>query len=137
MTIPIFFGIQERIDAQKAKSQALIDRSNSELALLNARSDRAEAAGEYQRSSRRLKELREKDIPLAEAAMESTYSSYRAGKLGFAELLLARKNLADLRVEDIQLRTAIINSHMRCLKQCVPDNLIQSTLISYDQSKKN
>jgi ribosomal protein L20 len=63
-------------------------------------------------------EIREKDIPLATALVESTYSAYKAGKLGFAELVLSRKTLSDLRLQDIQLRSAIVQNHLKCLNQC-------------------
>ena len=38
--------------------------------------------------------------------MESTFSAYRSGQLGYAELTLARKTLNDLRAQDIQLRSS-------------------------------
>ncbi len=131
VNIPIFFGGQERIDAQKAKSQAILDQSNSEVSLLRARSDRAAAAGEYRRDLARLEELRKKDLPLAEVAMDSAFSSYKAGKLGFAELILARKNLTDLKIQDIQLRSSIVLNHLRCLDACQTDQPMTKTEITY------
>jgi len=135
VNIPIFFGAQERIDAQKAKSQAVLDQSNSEVSLLRARSDRAAAAGEYRRDLERLEELRKKDLPLAEVMMDSAFSSYKAGKLGFAELILARKNLTDLKIQDIQLRSNIVLNHLRCLDACQADQPMTKTEITYATPK--
>src|SRR5262249_17736934 len=81
-------------------------------------SDKRDGAREYRRTSRRLKELQSRDLSLAQALVESTLSAYRAGKLGFAELVLARKTLADLTVQEIQLRGNKILAHLRCLKAC-------------------
>jgi outer membrane protein TolC len=118
MNIPIFFGAHERIEAQRQKNQAIIEKKDAEVNLLNAQSDRILASRDYQSTHKRLEELRSKDLPLAEAMMESTNSSYKAGKLGFAELILARKTLADLRVQDIQLRRTLLSDRLRCLQNC-------------------
>lgn len=115
-TVPILFPFYEAPEALRARNQAVIDQSAAELAVLEAETARRGAAREYARNRDRLKEVREKDIPLAEAFMESTFSAYKTGKLSFAELMLARKTLADLRAQDIQLRGAVINAHLGCLE---------------------
>lgn len=100
------------------KSQAQMDQNSAETQKIAADSDQLIAAKEYIRSRTRLKELRLKDLALAEALVESTYSAYRSGKLGYAELVLSRKTLSDIRNQDIQLRLSIINAHLRCLNNC-------------------
>jgi len=115
ITAPLFFPFYEWTAARRQREQARLDEQMARLQLLNAESDREQAKREYERSRTRLKEIREKDMPLAEALVESTFSAYRSGKLGFAELILARRTLNDLRAQDIQLRSTIIMAHLKCL----------------------
>lgn len=118
ITAPLFFPFHETTEIKRLKSQAMIDQNTAELQKTTSESDRLDGAKEYQRSRARLKELRKIDLTLAEALVESTNSAYRAGKLGFAELILSRKTLADIRNQDIQLRSSIIYSHFKCLSDC-------------------
>lgn len=114
-TLPLLFPVHERIEAKRARSQSALDRSAAELQLQAALADRKDAAREYERSKGRLQELREKDLPLAESLMESTFSAYKSGRLGIAEVVLARKTLTDLRTQEVQLRASVVLSHLRCL----------------------
>lgn len=118
VTLPIFFAFDEAQEAKRARGQARVDKETAQLQKISADTDLADAANEYRRSRARLQELKTKDLALGEALMESTYSAYRIGKLGFSELVLARKTLTDLRAQEIQLRVAIIGAHLRCLDQC-------------------
>ncbi len=118
MTLPLFFPLRETIEINRNQNQAILDQKSAELELLRADAEIKQAIKEYQRNKKRLKEIREKDIPLATALVESTYSAYKADKLGFAELVLSRKTLSDLRLQDIQLRSAIVLNHLKCLNQC-------------------
>lgn len=118
MTIPIFFFTKESVEISRTKAQALMDLNTAQVQKLSADSDVEDAAREFQRSRERLKELRAKDLALAEALVESTASAYRAGKLGYAELVLSRKTLSDLHSQDIQLRSAIVLARLRCLDRC-------------------
>lgn len=118
IVLPIIFPFHESVEARRMKSQAQMDQNSAETQKIAADSDQLIAAKEYIRSRTRLKELRLKDLALAEALVESTYSAYRSGKLGYAELVLSRKTLSDIRNQDIQLRLSIINAHLRCLNHC-------------------
>lgn len=118
VALPLFFPFAEGAEARRARAQASIDRASSELQLIAADSDQRDGAREYQRDLKRLRELREKDLALAEALMDSTFSAYRSGKLGFSELIMARRTLTDLKTQDIQLRAALLNAHLRCLNSC-------------------
>jgi outer membrane protein TolC len=118
VTLPLFFPFREAVEVRRAKSQAAIDLNTAEIQKVSADSDQMDGTREYRRNKERLRELRTKDLPLGEALVESTYSAYRAGKLGYAELVLSRKTLTDLRNQDIQLRVSIINSHLKCLTRC-------------------
>jgi len=117
ITAPILFPFYEWTAARRQREQARLDEETARMQLAAAESDRDLARQEYDRARARLKEIRETDLPLAEALMESTFSAYRTGKLGYAELTLARKTLNDLRAQDIQLRSSIISAHLRCLGQ--------------------
>lgn len=118
VTLPILFPFHETIEAKRTRAQANIDEGTAELQLAEAKADEEEGAREYQRSKARLEELRQKDLSLAEALRESILSAYRAGKVGFAELVLARKTYSDLKAQEAQLKTSIINAHLRCLSSC-------------------
>ena len=128
ITIPLFFPFYEGAEGKRAKAQARIDYTTAELQKVGADADQADAAAEYQRSKKRLVELRKTDLVLAEALLDSTYSAYRSGKLGYAELVLARKTLMDLKNQDIQLRNSIIMAHLRCLQNCEAANGEKGTL---------
>ena len=118
LTLPLLYPFAEGAEVRRIKSRAALDENAAFVARVNARSDVTEAKREYQHARARLKDLRAKDLTLGEALAESTSSAYRQGRLGFAELILSRKTLADLRAQDIALRGTIIDAHLRCLDQC-------------------
>jgi cobalt-zinc-cadmium efflux system outer membrane protein len=126
LNLPILFPLREVVEARRSASQAERDLDDAHLQLLAADADHLEASKEYRRSKARLAELRQRDLALAEALKDSAYSAYKQGKLGFADLMLARKTYSDLKAQDIQLRNSIINAHLRCLKDCGEDAAIQT-----------
>lgn len=118
MNIPIFLFFNEYPEYKRIKAQNRIEKQNAELQILNSSIDEQQAAKEYQRSKNRLKEIQNRDMPLAQTLVDSTFSAYKLGKLGFAELISSRKTLLDIKNQDIQLRLAIINARLRCLNRC-------------------
>lgn len=118
LTAPALFPFYAFTETKRTRSQALSDQAVAQVQWLLAHADRVDAAKEYRRSQKRLRELRENDLSMAQALMESTYSAYKTGKLGFAELVLARKTLLDLKTQDIQLRGSVVSAHLRCLQTC-------------------
>ena len=118
MKFPLFFPFSSGADVKRAKALARLDENQAFAKQVGARADVDEARKEYQHARGRLRELREKDLILAQALVESTSSAYRQGRLGFAELILSRKTMADLRAQDINLRTTIVAAHLRCLNSC-------------------
>jgi outer membrane protein TolC len=118
VTIPIFFLFDESVEAKRARAQATFDKHNAEVAVLNAKSDEEDASREFRRDKTRLEELKEKDLALAEALVETTFAAYKTGKLGFAELLLSRKTLSDLRTQEVQLKVAAVQARLKCLTKC-------------------
>jgi outer membrane protein TolC len=118
VTLPLFFPFTESVEAKRTLEQATIDQTAALIQVASANVDRQGGALEFRRSQRRLKVLRERDIPLAEALVESTYAAYKSGKLGYAELILSRKTYLDLKTQEIQLRGISVQSRLRCLDQC-------------------
>ena len=118
ITIPIFFPFHERTEIRRTKAQALGDQFAAQIQLQQADLDEADAFKEYMRSTARLKELQTRDLTLGETLVESTFSAYKSGKLGFAELMSSRKTLADLKNQELQLKISIINAHLRCPNKC-------------------
>ena len=118
VTVPLLFPLWEGAEAARAKSQSVIDEAAARLSALAADSDADDAARQYARTRARLSEIRAKDLPLAEALMESTLAAYKSAKLGFAELVLARKTLSDMRAQEVQLRGAAVSARLRCLDRC-------------------
>ncbi|HVE12239.1 MAG TPA: TolC family protein, partial [Elusimicrobiota bacterium] len=114
VSVPLFLPAYEYVEARRARSQAVMDEAAAALALQAAQADRVQAALDYRRGRSRLSELRARDLPLAEALIESSLTAYKAGKIGLAELVLARKTLAELRTQDVQLRASLISAHLRC-----------------------
>lgn len=118
ISLPLFFLFNESVEARRQSEQATLDQTAAEIQLATAVSDREAASREFGRAQRRLRELREKDIPLAEALVDSTLAAYKSGRLGYSELILSRRTLVDLKTQDIQLRGAAIDARLRCLNDC-------------------
>ncbi|PWU18336.1 MAG: hypothetical protein C5B49_07265 [Bdellovibrio sp.] len=119
-TLPLFFPFTESVEARRAGAQAVLDQSAAQQSLITAKADRQEASQEFERDARRLMELRKQDIPLGEALVESTSAAYRSGKLGYAELILSRKTLLDLKNQEIQMKVALLMARLGCLDACHP-----------------
>jgi outer membrane protein TolC len=118
VTVPILFPIHEATDAKRARSQAMLDRSDATLQKLQLDSARVEAVRTFLRSREYLKELRQRDLPLGQALLESAYSAYRGGQLGYADMVLSRKTLIDLRLREIEMRSSLVSARLRCLSAC-------------------
>jgi outer membrane protein TolC len=125
VTLPLLFPFSESIEAKRTLEQATIDQTTAQIQIVSATVDRQGGALEYQRAQRRLKVLRDRDIPLAEALVESTYAAYKSGKLGYAELILSRKTYLDLKTQEINLRGTSVQSRLRCLDTCETVSLSQ------------
>lgn len=122
MTLPLFFLFNEVPETRRERSEATVQRDQGEIALRLARTSQKQAAAEYRRISTRLQELRTEDIPMAEAMMESSFSAYRAGRLGFAELMISRRLYNDLRTQRLQLQVTRIELGLKCLDMCDKDS---------------
>ncbi|QQR79482.1 MAG: TolC family protein [Deltaproteobacteria bacterium] len=117
ISFPIFGLFHERLDIKRAKNQAIIDERTAQIQNIEALSEKEQARKDLKINIERLHQIRNHDLPLALGLVESTLASYQSGKLGFAEVLLARKTLLEIRSQDIQLRGMIINSRFKSLSQ--------------------
>jgi hypothetical protein len=118
LTLPLFYPFHESVESRRTKSQAILDRSTAELEKVQIDADRLEAAKAFIRNKNILRDIRSKDLPTGQALLESSYSAYRAGQLGYAEMALSRKTLTDLRLKDVELRSLILNARLKCLDVC-------------------
>lgn len=118
MTIPIFYPFQESVEIQRTRSQATLDKSEAVTQKIQLDSDREEAAKTFVRSRNHLREIRARDLSLGQALLESSISAYRGGQIGYAEMVLARKTLIDLRIKDVELRSSILEARLQCLNRC-------------------
>lgn len=119
VNLPLFLPAHQAAEAKRTAGQSLIDADTAEQQRISAHADREDAAREFRRNRARLQELRSRDLPLAEAWFDGTYSGYRSGKSSFADLVLARKTLTDLKNQDIQLRISLVGARLRCLDSCL------------------
>ena len=115
IAIPLLYPLLESVEAERTKNQAVLDQAAAKSRMIQAELDKTDAALEYSRSRKLLKELREKEIPMAEMLVSATFSDYINGKVGFAELMQSRKTLMDIQSREIQLRASTILCHLRAI----------------------
>lgn len=118
VTIPLFFLFDEVPAARREIAEATVQRDQAEIQSRLASSAMRQASAEFRAVSRRIEVLEKNDIPLAEAMMQSSFSSYRAGKLGFAELMLSRRLFSELRDQRVQLYGNRLQLRLKCLRTC-------------------
>lgn len=118
VTIPIFFLFNELPEARKQIAEARVQRDQAEVTLHLAESSMKQAAAEFASLSKRLIAIKNEDIPIAEAMLESSFSSFRSGRLGFAELMLSRRIYNDLRTQQLQIQVNRLQLRLRCLNRC-------------------
>lgn len=117
-TLPLLFPFDESVKVRRIRSQAIIDKGDAMIKKIAANAEQMDAARDFRRSQSQLKELRARDLPLARALMESSYAAYRAGQIGYAEMVLSRRTWVDLRLKDVELRSVVVKSRLLCFEQC-------------------
>ena len=115
MSIPIFFPWNERTEIQRARAVARQDQESAKIAKIQAANDQSDNCKRWLRGSERIKELEARDLPMAEAWIESTEAAYRRGRVGFAEILLARKTIFDLRNQLVTSKSNAVLNQIRSL----------------------
>lgn len=121
ISLPIFYPFDESIEVKKIRSQSVIQKSQAEIEYVRLLAQRRESAKDFKRSQRFLKELYDKNLPLGQSLVETTYSAYRAGQLGYIEMIMSRRTLIDLKLREIELKSQILKARIKCLDKCESD----------------
>jgi outer membrane protein TolC len=118
ITIPITFPFYDNTEYRQERSELGLDKMDAELEKNHSEKKWLQAKNDWMRASSRLKEIWGKDLALAEVLVESSLASYRAGKVGYADLVLARRTKLDLKVEEVQLKAQRLIAKSVCLTEC-------------------
>lgn len=102
---------RESADIGIEKLRTQFEKNEADKAWMQARKD-------WKRISERLQEISGKDLALAEAFVEGSIASYRSGKVGLADLVLARKTRLELKIEEINLKAQKLLAKSICLTEC-------------------
>ena len=123
ITVPIFYPFFNGNDLRKIRAENTIAERRAEMQRLESELDMQKASKLFRRNKLILKKLRDHDLPMAETMVDSTFANYKAGKLGFSELILAKRTWLDLKKEEVTLKQTILNSRLVCLNQCEAESL--------------
>ena len=121
--LPFTFPFYDNTEYREQRAQLGLDKMKAELE--NNESDKKllEAKTDWKRATLRLRQILSKDFALAEVLLESSLASYRAGKVGFADLVLSRRAKLDLRIEEVQLKAQRLMAKSVCLTECDKEGL--------------
>lgn len=102
--LPLFTGSRQdpMIAARRAQVRQLEDEQDAALREHTAQLE-ADMA-EYQRLQRAVARSRDTLLPLAEARVRLALADYRAGKSALSEVLAARRQRVDARLQDLDLQ---------------------------------
>lgn len=118
VNIPLLFPFYERSQILQEKADATIRERRAAMRKLEGERTIEDAAKTFRRSFEVLKKLQSHDLPMAETMLDSTLAAYKQGKLGFSELILAKRTWLDLRKEEVNLKSTILTSRLVCLNAC-------------------
>lgn len=113
ITLPLAFP-----DYKREKAELGLAMMQAELEKTEAEKNWEQAKDDWKRISWRLNQIWKSDSAVTDVLVESTLSSYRNGKTGFAELALARRTRLDLKIEEIQLKAERLVAKATCLTEC-------------------
>jgi outer membrane protein TolC len=118
MKIPILFPFYERSEYLTNRASARIAAQRAYMKRLDAERAEEDAYRSYDRNKMIYQKLINHDLPMAETMVDSTFAAYRQGKLGFSELILAKRTWLDLKKEEVSLKQNLLNSRLVCLDNC-------------------
>jgi outer membrane protein TolC len=118
ITLPFTFPFYDNTEYREERAQLGLSSMRAELERNDAEKKWTEARNDWVRATSRLNEIWTKDMALSEVLVESSLASYRSGKVGFADLVLARRTKIDLKVEELQLKAQRLIAKSICLTQC-------------------
>lgn len=123
VNFPLFYWFYNRNDLQKLRAENMIIERRAQMKKTQSEVDINNARKLFSRNRRILSKLRQHDLPMAETMVDSTLANYKAGKLGFSELILARRTWLDLKKEEVSLKQSLLNARLVCLTSCEMDPL--------------
>lgn len=118
ITLPFTFPFYDNTEYRKEYAELSIARMKAELERTQTRKIWQQAKRDWKRIVKRLHEIETKDMALAEAFVEGSLASYRSGKVGLADLALARKTKLDLKIEQVNLKAQKLMAKTICLSEC-------------------
>lgn len=113
LTLPLAFP-----DYKREKAELGLSQMQAEMEKTEAEKNWEQAKDDWKRITWRLNQIWKSDSAVTDVLVESTLSSYRNGKSGFAELALARRTRLDLKIEEIQLKAERLVAKSTCLTEC-------------------
>lgn len=123
VNFPLFYPFYNGNDLRKIRAENMIAERRAEMRKIESEVDMDNARKSFQRNQKILQKLRQHDLPMAETMVESTLANYKAGKLGFSELILAKRTWLDLKKEEVSLKQSLLNSRLVCLNKCEAESL--------------
>lgn len=116
--IPINFPFFDNTDFREQRAELGLSKMQAELEKNDSDKKWLEAKSDWKRATTRLRQIWGKDFALSEVLLESSLASYRAGKVGFADLVLSRRAKLDLKIEEVQLKAQRMMAKTVCLTEC-------------------
>lgn len=118
MNIPLLFPFYERSEIIRDQAENRIASQRAAMRILQSEKSVEDASHQFLRSKKIFKKLIEHDLPMAETMVDSTLAAYKQGKLGFSELILAKRTWLDLKKEEVNLKLSMLNARLVCLGTC-------------------
>ena len=107
VSIPLQWDQKNRQERELASKLAMVDQAKAEREeALRAHIGEVRAmVAEWENDRERLTRYEKQLIPLAKERTRASFAAYRGGKASLTELLLARRNEIDMRIQALQLET--------------------------------
>lgn len=118
INLPLLFPFYERNEIRKEKAMNMIASQRAKMRKIESEKSVFDAINNFKRNRDILSKLINHDLPMAETMVDSTFAAYKQGKLGFSELILAKRTWLDLKKEEVNLKVSILNSRLICLNSC-------------------
>lgn len=118
ITLPFSFPFYDNTEFRRESAELGLEKIQTEIERSASEKNWEQAKKDWKRTKLRLEEIARKDMSLAEAFVESSMASYRSGKIGFADLVLARRTKLDLKIEEINLKAQKLLAKTVCLTEC-------------------
>ena len=118
MNIPLLFPFYERSELIREQAEKRIASQRANMRLLQSQKTEEDAGYDFRRNKKVFEKLIAHDLPMAETMVDSTLAAYKQGKLGFSELILAKRTWLDLKKEEVNLKLSMLNARLICLNTC-------------------